>query len=102
MTVHRLSGAPDSFNLGKLIISISEAFSHAPEAGKREALWLAHTVEATLATQMKIITPEDIEVVAHQVLKQFDELAAVQYGAKHQLIISIRRRGRPSLVSPAQ
>jgi len=98
--VHRPSGKPDSFNLGKLVISISEAFSHAPDAGKREALWLAYTVETTLATQIKNITPEDIEAVTHQVLKRFDELAAVQYGAKHQLIVSVRRRGRPSLVSP--
>lgn len=96
------SGGADSFNLGTLIISIAEAFSHAPRAGKHHALWLAQTVESTLATQVKSITPEDIEAVTHQVLKQFDELAAMQYAAKHQLIVSVRRRGRPSLVSPAK
>ena len=95
------SGGTDSFNLGILIISIARAFSHAPEAGKHHALWLAQTVESTLVTQIQSLTPEDIEAVTHQVLKQFDELAAMQYAAKHKLIISVRRRGRPSLVSPA-
>lgn len=99
--VQLASGSADSFNLGILLISISEAFSHAPRAGKQHALWLAQTVESTLATQVRSITPEDIEAVTHQVLKQFDELAAMQYAAKHQLIVSVRRRGRPSLVSPA-
>jgi hypothetical protein len=43
-------------------------------------------------------------VTAHAVLKKFDEVAAIQYAAKHQLIVSVatKRRGRPSLVSPVR
>lgn len=95
------SGEISAFNLGKLIVSIADAFHHTPVEGKLHALWLAQTVESTLATQVQSLTPEDIEAVTHQVLKQFDEVAAVQYAAKHQLIVSAsaRRRGRPSLVS---
>lgn len=92
------SGETDVFNLGKLIISINKAFTHAPKEGEKNALWLAQTVEYTLSTQHTTITPEDIEAVTHQTLKRFDELAAVQYGAQHQLISSTRQsRGRPSL-----
>ncbi|MEP6710106.1 MAG: hypothetical protein ABJA64_00105 [Candidatus Saccharibacteria bacterium] len=97
--VHLPDGTIDSFNLGRLIVSIADSFSHAPVEGKSSALWLAQTVETTIASQLKTITPEDIEAVTHQVLKKYDELAAVQYAAKHQLIVSVRRRGRPSLVS---
>ena len=96
-SIHLPSGKTDEFNLGKLIISISRAFTHSPEGASYDALWLAQTVEDTLSTEYKVITPEDIEVVTHQTLKRFDELAAVQYAAQHHLISSTRRRGRPSL-----
>lgn len=94
-------GSSESFNLGTLVISIAEAFTHAPEEGKRHALSLAETVETTLVSQLRQITKEDIEAVTHQILKRFDELAALQYAAKHQLITdaSLKRRGRPSVTS---
>jgi transcriptional repressor NrdR len=95
--IHRPNGAIDSFNLGKLIVSISRAFSHAPADAGKNSLWLAQTVEDTLSTQYKVISTEDIEVVTHQTLKRFDELAAVQYAAQHRLISSTKKRGRPSL-----
>lgn len=89
------------FNLGRLVVSIAESFTHAPAVGKAHALSLAETVEGTLISQLREISKEDIEAATHQVLKRFDELAALQYAAKHQLIVdaSQRRRGRPSAVS---
>ena len=93
-------GSSDNFNIGKLILSIAKSFTHSPEEAQYNALWLAQTVEDTLSTQRKIITPEDIEATTHQALKKFDELSAVQYAAQHHLISSVRRRGRPSLRGP--
>jgi transcriptional repressor NrdR len=91
-------GNNEKFNLGKLIISIADSFAHAPTEAKYDALWLAQSVEDILSTQHVVITPGDIGAVTHAVLKRYDELAAVQYAAKHQLISSTRqRRGRPSL-----
>jgi transcriptional regulator NrdR family protein len=90
-------GGNDTFNLGKLILSIAKAFTHAPNDAQYNSLWLAQTVEDTLSTERQIITPEDIAAITHQVLKKFDELAAIQYAAQHQLISSTRKRGRPSL-----
>ncbi len=90
-------GATDTFNLGKLVLSIASAFAHDPKKASYDSLWLAETVEDTLSTEYAIITPDDIAAVTHEVLKRFDELAAVQYAAKHRLIVSVRRRGRPSL-----
>lgn len=90
------SGDTTTFNLGKLILSIAKAFSHASDEIKYNALWLAQSVEDTLSTQYKSITPEDIEAVTHQTLRHFDELAAMQYAIQHKLISSTRRRGRPS------
>lgn len=90
-------GGNDTFNLGKLILSIAKAFTHASHDAQYDSLWLAQTVEDTLSTERQIITPEDIAAITHQVLKKFDELAAIQYAAQHQLISSTRKRGRPSL-----
>ena len=91
------NGSTDTFNLGKLLLSIAKAFTHSPNDAQYNALWLAQTVEDTLSTERQTLTPEDIEATTHQVLKQFDELAAIQYAAQHQLISSTRKRGRPSL-----
>jgi transcriptional repressor NrdR len=90
------SGETDTFNLGKLVLSISKAFTHSPKDGEYNALWLAQTVEDTLSSQHETITPEDIEAVTHTTLKRFDELAAVQYAAQHQMIATTKKRGRPS------
>lgn len=102
MHVDAKNGLHEPFNLGQLIISINEAFAHQPLDGKKYALWLAQTVETALSTQHpRTLTSEDIEATTHVVLKRFDEVAAIQYAAKHQLIISAstKHRGRPSLVS---
>lgn len=97
------AGATGHFNLGKLVISIASAFTHRSDEAKYHSLWLAQTVEDILSTQYPVITPDDIAAVTHQTLKQFDELAAVQYAARHGLIASTRkRRGRPSLSERAQ
>lgn len=91
-------GKTDIFNLGKLTLSIARAFTHNPHEAQYNALWLAQTVEDTLSAERESITPEDIAAATHQVLRRYDELAALQYAAKHQLIVSLkRRRGRPSL-----
>jgi transcriptional repressor NrdR len=96
--VYRDGNQTTTFNLGRLIISIAAAFAHDPKQAKEASLWLAQTVENSLSTQISTITPEDIAAITHQTLKRFDELAAVQYAAQHQLISSTRRRaGRPSL-----
>lgn len=77
---------------------MAQAFTHTPHEAQYNALWLAQTVEDTLSTECEAITPEDIAVTAHHVLKRFDELAAIQYAARHRLMISTKRRpGRPSL-----
>lgn len=100
--VHLPGGKTDTFNLGRLVISIATAFTHAKGKAQYDSLWLAETVESTLSTEYAAITPDDIAAVTHHVLKQFDELAAVQYAAKHGLITSTKRRGRPSLSERAQ
>lgn len=96
-----LPDSTDTFSLSRLTISIASAFTHDAQRARYDALWLAQTVEDILSTEYTVITPEDITAVTHQVLKRFDELAAVQYAARHQLITMTRRRGRPSLSPPA-
>lgn len=92
------SGKIETFNLGKVVLSIARAFTHDPGAAEYHSLWLAQSVEDTLSSQREVLTPEDIAAITHNVLKRFDELAALQYAARHRLLISTRRRpGRPSL-----
>jgi transcriptional repressor NrdR len=64
------NGKDKKFNLGKLIISIADSFSHAPIEAKYDALWLAQSVEDILSTQHVVITPGDIGAVTHAVLKK--------------------------------
>lgn len=91
------SGKTEAFNIGHLIISISQSFTHNPNEGQKNALWIAQTVEDKLSMDKTALTTEHIALVTYNTLKQYDELAAVQYAARHQLISSVRRRGRPSL-----
>lgn len=101
MPVSLTDGGTEEFNLGKLIVSISSAFTHAPKSASYDSLWLAYSVEDKLSTEYhRILTSEDIAAVTHALLRNFDELAAVQYAARHHLIVSTRRRpGRPSTTS---
>lgn len=87
----------EPFSLSRLTISISASFMHDTKKAAYDSLALAQTVEDLLLTDYSVITPDDIAAVTHQTLRHFDELAAVQYAAKHHLIASVRRRGRPSL-----
>ena len=91
------NGVEEEFSLSKLTLSIAKAFTHSEKDAQYHSLWLAQNVEDYLSTQREIITPGDIEAATHTTLKRFDELAAVQYAARHGLISSVRRRGRPSL-----
>ncbi len=95
------NGTSETFNIGKLLLSIAGAFSHDSKKAQYDAIWLAQTVEDILSTQYKTITVDDISVVTHQTLKNFDELAAIQYAAKYGLIVSLKRRGRTSLAERA-
>jgi transcriptional repressor NrdR len=90
-------GSKDTFNLGKLILSIAAAFTHNPKSAQYDSLWLAQSIEDRLSMDNAALTPKIIATTTHTVLKRFDELAAIQYAAKHHLISSIKRRGRPSI-----
>jgi transcriptional regulator NrdR family protein len=95
--VHLPNSKDERFNLGKLTLSIAKAFTHAPKEAQYHSLHLAETVEDILSSQREVITPDDITATTHQVLKRYDEMAAMQYSIQHTLITSTRRRGRPSL-----
>lgn len=97
------NGVKTPFNIGQLLISIAQSFSHDPLQAKTDSLHLAQTVETMLVAQTRgDITSDQLAHTVYGVLKKYDELAAVQYAAKHQLISSLRKRGRPSLASPEQ
>ena len=99
--VIRSDGKKDTFNLGRLIQSIAVAFPHKPHSAKYDSMALAETIESILLiTRSQPLTPASIAETTYQTLQRFDQLAAMQYGARHQLVTSIRHRGRPSLTSP--
>jgi transcriptional repressor NrdR len=87
-----------SFSLSKLTLSIAASFSHDQAARQLHSLPLAETVEQLLISQVKQPSADDVAATTHQVLKRFDELAALQYAASHGLVAATRkRRGRPSV-----
>lgn len=99
LLVRRPDDATEGFNLGKLIQSIARASQHNKKQAAYDSLHLARTVELTLITTANSdysVTPATISEVTHTVLKRYDELAAMQYAMQHGLIVSVRRRGRPS------
>lgn len=87
----------DTFNLGRLILSIAAAFSYDKPKAQYDSLWIAQTVEEKLSMTSEALTPQLIARVTYETLGRFDDIAAVQYGARHHIITpSKRRRGRPS------
>ena len=91
----------EQFSLGRLTISIYESMSSMP-AAKTVSYELARTVEHAMIRRYDIsspITPSAIADETYTVLKHYDELCGLQYGARHGLIASIRRRGRPSTIA---
>jgi len=91
-------GTHAPFSLSKLTLSIAASFSHDQTARQLHSLSLAETVEQLLISQVQSPSVDDILAVTHQVLKRFDEVAALQYAASHGLVAATRsRRGRPSI-----
>lgn len=89
-----------SFSLGKLILSIAASFSHSEHEAEFGSLHLAETVELQiLKTGSHELASSEVATLTYQTLKRYDELAAVQYAARHNLIATVRRRGRPSITS---
>jgi len=92
------SGVSAPFSLSNLTVSIAASFSHDQVARQLHSLPLAETVEQLLITEVRQPSADDITATTHQVLKRFDELAALQYAAAHGLVETTRRRrGRPSI-----
>ena len=84
------------FNLGKLTISIAKSFQHNPEEADFSSLHLAQTIEERLIIEIREPSVDDITAMTHATLKAYDPIAALQYAAQHELIITKRRPGRPS------
>lgn len=97
--IHNSGATLAPFSLSKLTLSIAASFSHDQIARQLHSLPLAETIEQLLISQVKQPSADDIAATTHQVLKRFDELAALHYAASHGLIASTRRRGpgRPSI-----
>jgi transcriptional repressor NrdR len=94
------NGTKMPFSIGKLTLSIAKSFSHNTQAAEFDSMSLAQTVELQLLSlTANPLTNNEIADHTYQTLKRYDELAAVQYAAKHQLITTVRRRGRPSITS---
>lgn len=95
--VQLVDGGYETFNLGRLTLSISQAFSHDTHQAKYDSFPLAQTVANELSRLPESLTVDAIAQTTYRTLRRVDELAAVQYAARHHLISSTRRRGRPSL-----
>jgi transcriptional regulator NrdR family protein len=94
------AGSTTPLSVSKLTLSIAKSFSHNSQAAEFNSMSLAQTVEIRLLNLNKtLLTSDEIADQTYLTLKRYDELAAVQYAAQHQLITTVRRRGRPSITS---
>lgn len=87
-----------AFSIGTLSVSIYKSLAQQLADGNT-SYELARTVEQKLIQRYDIrtaITPSAIAQETYKTLKNFDEISALQYGAAHGIVTSIRRRGRPS------
>lgn len=85
------------FSLGKLIISIGHSFQHNKQLADEHSYDLALTVQEILVTQVRHPSVDEVSVITHGVLKRFDQMAALQYAAQHDLITHRKRPGRPAI-----
>lgn len=85
------------FSLGKLHLSIAACFSHDTSRLGSDSLELAKTVQNTLLSKGSSLSSRQLALIVHSRLQNFDSLAAMQYGIKHQLITSTKAKpGRPT------
>lgn len=88
---------PTAFSLGKLHLSIAACFSHSPERAGDDSLELAKTVQTALLSKGSSLSSRQLALIVQDRLRNFDSLAAMQYGIKHQLITSAKAKpGRPA------
>lgn len=88
------------FNIGKLVISIGRSFQHNKRLADQYSYDLALTVQEILITQARHPSIDEVSVITHRVLKRFDQMAALQYAAQHDLITHRKRPGRPAISYP--
>lgn len=81
-----ITGDKDSpYNPARLLQSIVECFGHTTDA-TQHAYWLMRTIEDNLtAHDTPSISPSDLKHRVYTTLASFDELAGVQYAARHNL-----------------
>ena len=89
VVVRHIDGRLDAFRRDKLLISIYKAMGHR-EKPIDDAGALAATITSKLLDLSKTAAIEaaDISKVTFQVLKRFDDAAAVQYAAYHRKSLS--------------
>ena len=93
-------GEKNNFSIGKLMLSIARSFNHNEKLAGSYSYDLANTIQDKLIhlQNKSAISSQHIAEIVHSTLQNFDQIAALQYAAQHNLIISQRkrRRGRPS------
>lgn len=100
VTIFNNEQRPEHFSIGRLTVSIYRALSG--EKAADTSYELAKTVETNLIRRYDLTTPITSSAIAdetYSTLRRYDELSGLQYGARHGLIASIRRRGRPSTIA---
>ena len=94
------NGKKNNFSIGKLMLSIARSFNHDDRLAAPYSYDLANTIQdkLTLLQNEHTISPQYIAEITHSTLQNFDQIAALQYAAQHNLITPQRkkRRGRPS------
>lgn len=83
------------FNPGRLYTDILECVAPYNHGRYDDAFWLSQTVEErVILLGKKSITTVQIKELVYDALKNYDQVASIQYAAKHGMNNKLRR-GRP-------
>lgn len=73
------------FSDARLLLSISRCLEHKDEKKAEHAKWLSHHIISELVKQKSnTISTGAITMLTFETLKRFDELASIQYAARHK------------------
>lgn len=84
-------GKKEIFDKTKLLLSLALCFDHLPHKRSDSARWLSETIIANLMKQASHgLSRQELAHITYQTLKNYDRLAAVQYGARHAQTLKFR------------
>ncbi len=88
LEVVNVNGVREAFSDTRLLLSIAQCLEHESSKKPEYAKWLSkHVIAEILRAHNDTISIQDIIKATYKVLSRFDQLASIQYAARHKDIL---------------